>query len=171
MRSTKPPTIRLAAVLFLLAACAGTPDVRDLGFWALGWQFTAVQNRLQPAIPPVLADLRARHPGVRAADVPRAFEHDFQVAVLGAPAAMQDRLTRRLIGAFAVSGLPCAAEAQPVRDGDRTVAAFVVLDIEKLSAPPRDWTPCPPTTPAGENERVPALRALIGSLMAGQLTR
>ena len=71
-------------LFLLLAACAGTGDVRDLGFWGLGWQFTAVQNRLQPAIPPVLADARTRYPGLRAADVPSALGKDFRVAILKA---------------------------------------------------------------------------------------
>ena len=152
---------RKFSVIFvlLLTACAGTGDVRDLGFWGLGWQFTAVQNRLQPAIPPVLTYLRARYPDVQPAEVPRAFERDFQAAILDAPADMQDRLTRRMVGAFAVSGLPCAAEGYPVREEDWSVGAFIVLDIDRLAGPAGGWMPCPPIPPGEIGERVPALRA------------
>jgi hypothetical protein len=170
MRSASLPILRnLGPFLFLLlASCAGTGDVRDLGFWGLGWQFTAVQNRLQPAIPPVLAYLRARYPGIRPAEVPKAFERDFQAAILDAPADMQDRLTRRMVGAFAVSGLPCAAEGYPVREEDWSVGAFIVLDLDKLAGPPGGWLPCPPIPPGEIGERVPALRALIATLVDRQ---
>jgi hypothetical protein len=142
--------------------------VRDLGFWGLGWQFTPVQNRLQPAIPPVLQYLRARYPGVRPAEVPRAFERDFQAAILDAPADMQDRLTRRMVGAFAVSGMPCAAEGFPVREEDWSVGAFIVLDLDRLAGPSGGWMPCPPIPPGETGERVPALRELIGTLVDRQ---
>ena len=159
--------LRFLAPLFflLLAACSGTADVRDLGFWALGWQFTPVQNRLQPAIPPVLAYLRDRYPGVNAVAVPKAFERDFQDAILKAPADMQDRLTRRMVGAFAVSGLPCAAEGYPVREEGWAVAAFIVLDLDRLAGPPAGWQPCPPIPPGEIGDRVPALRGLIATLV------
>jgi len=164
-----PRGINLALCVFLLlASCAGTGDVRDLGFWGLGWQFTPVQNRLQPAIPPVLAYLRARYPGVRPAEVPKAFERDFQEAILKAPADMQDRLTRRMVGAFAVSGLPCAAEGYPVQEEDWSVAAFIVLDLDKLAGPSGGWIPCPPIPPGEAGERVPALRALIATVVNRQ---
>lgn len=165
------PTLRIIGAFFFLAACAATGSVRDIGFWGLGWQFTAVQNRLQPAIPPVLADLRARYPGVAPAAVPRAFERDFQAAILKAPADVQDRLTRRMIGAFAVSGLPCAAAGYPVREGDRAVGAYIVLDIGKLVAPPGDWTPCPPVPPVETGDRIPALRALVSTLVEVQVPK
>jgi hypothetical protein len=160
-----PRPIVTCFLVLLLAACAGGGDVRDIGFWGLGWQFTPVQNRLQPAIPPVLADLRTRYPGIEPADVPRDFERDFQEAILKAPADVQDLLTRRMVGAFAVSGLSCAAEGFPVREEAWAVGAYIVLDLDKLAAPPRDWTPCPPAAPGGYDARVPALRALIATLV------
>ena len=172
MRSVLLPKMKKRGFALLLlvfhTACAATGDVRDLGFWGVGWQFTAVQNRLQPAIPPVLAYLQERHPGVNPAEVPKGFERDFQAAILDAPAAVQDRLTRRMVGVFAVSGMPCAAEGYPVRDGDRAVAVFIVLDLGALSGPPRGWTLCPPVPPGEAGERVPALRALLSALVAAQ---
>jgi hypothetical protein len=153
------------ALTLLLTACAGSGSVQDLGFWGLGWQFTAVQNRLQPAIPPVLAFLKQRYPDVRPAAVPQSFERDFQAAILDAPADLQDQLTRRMVGAFAVSGLPCAAEGYPVHEADLAAGAFVVLDLDKLAAAPGDWTPCPPVPPVEASARVPALRELVSTLV------
>ena len=159
------------ALAFLLAACAGGGNVRDLGFWGLGWQFTAVQNRLQPAIPPVLADLKARYPDIRPVQVPRAFEREFQAAILGAPADLQDQLTRRMVGAFAVSGLPCAAEGFPVHEAELAVGAYIVLDLDRLAGPPADWTPCPPVPPVEASGRILALRALISTLVDVRLPK
>jgi hypothetical protein len=157
------------AFLFLLTACAGggsaPSKVQDLGFWGLGWQFTAVQNRLQPAIPPILEFLKARYPRIAPAKVPSGFEQEFRGAILSAPGILQDRLDRRMIGAFAVSGLSCAAEAHPVISGEWAVGAFLVLDIASLEKPPEDWTPCPPAPPGEAGPRVPALRALISTLV------
>lgn len=158
---------KLASILLLLAACAGTAaaNVQEIGFWGLGWHFTATQNRIQPAIPPVLDFLRQRYPDIRPAEPPKALAAEFRAAVLDAPAALMEHLDKRLIGAFAVTGLPCAAESFPVRDGGRTVAAFAVLDAAALSQPPSAWKPCPPVRPGEGGERVPALRALLGALV------
>lgn len=156
----------VALILFLvLTACTGTANVRDLSFWGLGWQFTAVQNRLQPAIPPVLAELRKRYPRIKPAQPSSGFEQEFRGAILSAPGPMQDRLDRRLVGAFAVSGLPCAAEAHPVIEGEWVIGAYIVLDMPSLAKPPQDWTPCPPFPPGEAGPRVPALRALISELV------
>jgi len=152
-------------VFLFLGACAGDPNVRDLGFWGLGWQFTAVQNRLQPAIPPVLAYLRERYPGIKAAKVPSGFEQEFRGAILSAPGKLQHRLDRRLVRAFTVTGLPCAATAYAVEERDWAVGAFLVLDVGRLSRSPGDWTPCPPFPPGDAGDRVPALRALIATLV------
>jgi hypothetical protein len=158
-----------ALLLLLLTACAGGGNTRskvqDLGFWGLGWQFTAVQNRLQPAIPPVLEFLKSRYPKIAPAQVPSGFEQEFRGAILSAPGIVQDRLDRRMIGAFAVSGLSCAAEAHPVISGEWAVGTFLVLDIASLEKPPEDWTPCPPALPGEAGPRVPALRALIATLV------
>lgn len=157
----------LASTLLLLiaAACTGTANVNDLGFWGMGWQFTAVQNRLQPAIPPVLAALRERYPDIQPAEVPSGFEQEFRGAILSAPGPMQDRLDRRLVGAFAVSGLPCAAEAHPVVEGEWVIGAYIVLDMPSLAKPPQHWMPCPPFPPGEAGPRVPALRVLISTLV------
>jgi hypothetical protein len=159
---------KLASVILLfLAACAGTAaaNVQEIGFWGLGWHFTATQNRIQPAIPPVLDFLRQRYPGIRPAEPPKALAAEFRAAVLDAPAALMEHLDKRLIGAFTVTGLPCAAESFPVRDAGKTVAAFAVLDAAALSQPPAAWKPCPPLRPGEGGERVPALRALLGALV------
>lgn len=154
-------------ILFLLAACAGTAaaNVQEIGFWGLGWHFTATQNRIQPAIPPVLDFLRQRYPDIRPAEPPKALAAEFRTAVLDAPALLMEHLDKRLIGAFTVTGLPCAAESFAVRDGGKTVAAFAVLDAAALSQPPAAWKPCPPVRPGEGGERVPALRALLGALV------
>lgn len=153
--------------LLVLAACAGggPSKVQDLGFWGLGWQFTAVQNRLQPAIPPVLAYLKERYPKIKPAKIPSGFEQEFRGAILSAPGTMQERLDRRMVGAFAVSGLPCAAEAHPVIAGEWAIGTFLVLDIPALAKPPEDWMPCPPAPPGQAGPRVSALRALIATLV------
>ena len=64
-----------------------------------------------------------------------------------------------------VTGLPCAAESFPVRDGGKTVAAFLVLDVTALAKPPAEWRPCAPAKPGEGGDRVPALRALLADLM------
>jgi len=154
-------------LLTLLAACAGWQpgEVQTVGFWALGWHYTATQNRIQPAIPPVLDFLRQRYPEIRPAEPPKELGEDFRAAVLNAPARLQAHLDSRLIAAMTVTGLPCAAESFPVRDGGKTVAAFVVLDVTALSRPPAEWRPCAPVKPGEGGERVPALRALLEALL------
>jgi hypothetical protein len=145
--------------------------VQEIGFWALGWHSTATQNRIQPAIPPVLEFLHERYPGVRAAEVPANLGAEFRAAVLKAPAQVQEYLNSRFIGAFTVTGLRCAGASFPVRDHGTTVAAFVVLDAELLSQPPGEWHPCPPVPPAREARRVEALCALLVDLMNGAVRR
>lgn len=139
--------------------------VQEVGFWALGWHFTGTQNRIQPAIPPVLAFLREQYPGVRAAEVPAHLGAEFRAAVLDAPAALQAHLDSRFVGAFTVTGLRCAAASFPIRDHGKTVAAFVVLDAALLFRPPDEWHPCPPVSPVKGAGRVEALRALLAALM------
>ena len=150
-------------LLTLLTACAGyrPEDVQTVGFWGLGWHFTAVQNRIQPAIPPVLDFLRPRYPDIRPAEPPKPLADAFQKAVLDGPARLQAHFDSRLVAALTVTGLPCAAESFPVRDAGKTVAAFVVLDVTALTGPPESWKPCPPIPPGAGGDRVPALRALL----------
>lgn len=151
----------------LLSACVSREPayVQEVSFWALGWHFTGTQNRIQPAIPPVLEFLREQYPGVRAAEVPAHLGTEFRAAVLDAPARLQAHLDSRFVGAFTVTGLRCAAASFPIRDHGKTVAAFVVLDAALLSRPPGEWHPCPPVPPAKETGRVQALRALLADLM------
>ncbi len=162
---------RISFALLLLAALAGCAgwqpkDVQTVGFWALGWHYTATQNRIQRAIPPVVDFLRQRYPDLRAVEPPKALGRDFRAAVLDAPARLQRHLDDRMVAAMTVTGLPCAAESVPVRDEGKTVAAFLVLDVTALAKPPAEWRPCAPVKPPGEGaERVPALRALISDLM------
>lgn len=161
--------IPLLLSLILLAACVDREPgkVQEIGFWALGWHFTATQNRIQPAIPPVIEFLRERYPGVRTAEVPAELGAEFRAAVLDAPAQVQEYLNSRFVGAYTVANLRCAAASFPVRDHGTTVAAFVVLDAELLLRPPDEWHPCPPVPPAREAGRVEALRALLVDLMNG----
>ena len=152
-------------LLAVLGGCAGTGSVQDLGFWGIGWQLKPVQNRIQPAIPPVLAYMRAENPDVKAAAVPDAFGQEFRTAITAAPGALQRELDTRMVGAFAVTGLPCAAQAVPVNEDGWAVGAFLVLDMEALMRDPADWEPCPPTPPVEVEGRVPALRELISTLV------
>lgn len=161
--------VKLARILLplLLAACVASEPgrVQDVAFWALGWHLTGTQNRIQPAIPPVLDFLRERYPGVRPAETTRELSRAFQAAVLQAPAELQAHLENRMIGVFTVTGLPCAAESFPVRDHGKTVAAFIVLDAPLLARPSDEWHPCPPVPQLAEPRRVEALRALLAALM------
>lgn len=153
-------------LLIGLGGCAaGAGSVQDLGFWGVGWQLKPVQNRLQPAIPPVLAYLRAQEPAVKAAAVPDAFGREFRTAITAAPGALQRELDKRMVGAFAVTGLSCAALAVPVSADGWAVGAVLVLDMEALARSPADWEPCPPTPPVEVEGRVPALRELIATLV------
>ena len=160
---------KLARILLLvfLTACVNREPayVQEIGFWALGWHFTGTQNRIQPAIPPVLEFLSERYPGVRAAETTRDLNHEFQAAVLGAPPQLRTYLDNRMIDVFTVTGLPCAAASFPVRDHGKTVAAFLVLDAPLLFRPPDEWHPCPPVPQKGDAGRVEALRALLADLM------
>ncbi len=161
----------------LLAALAGCAtwqpkDVQTVGFWALGWHYTATQNRIQRAIPPVIDFLRPRYPDIRAVEPPKDLGRDFRAAVLNAPARLQRHLDRRMVAAMTVTGLPCAAESFPVRDGKETVAAFFLLDVTALAKPPAEWRPCGPVAPPGAGEdRVAALRALLSGLMDAAVKR
>ena len=160
---------KLARILLpiLLAACVNREPayVQEISFWALGWHLTGAQNRIQPAIPPVLEFLRERYPGVREAEVTAELGKEFRAAVLDGPAGLQTYLDSRFVGAFTVTGLRCAAASFPVRDEGTTVAAFVVLDAALLSRPPDEWHPCPPVPQVKGPGRVAALRALLADLM------
>jgi hypothetical protein len=158
---------RTILLLAFLAACAGCKpeDVQTVGIGGLGWHFTAVQNRIQPAIPPVLEFLRQRYPDIRPAEPPKPLAAAFQKAILEGPARLQAHFDSRLVAAMTVTGLPCAAESFPVRDAGKTVAAFVVLDITALTGPPESWKPCSPVRAGEGGDRVAALRGLLGGLL------
>ena len=93
--------------------------MQTVGFWALGWHYTATQNRIQRAIPPVIDFLRQRYPDIRAVEPPKDW------AGISAPRCsmrrrgLQRHLDRRMVAAMTVTGLPCAAESVPVRDEGR----------------------------------------------------
>ena len=164
--------ILLSVMLLIgLGGCAGTGSVQDLGFWGIGWQLKPVQDRLQPAIPPVLAYLRAQEPAVKAAAVPDAFGREFRTAITAAPGALQRELDKRMVGAFVVTDLSCAALAVPVTADGWAVGAFLVLDMDAMERDPADWTPCPPTPPVELEGRVPALRELIATLVTATVPK
>ncbi|MCG8547380.1 MAG: hypothetical protein MJE12_24550 [Alphaproteobacteria bacterium] len=157
--------IAAACALPAMAACApiNAETVQELSAWGYGWQFTAVQNRIQPAIPPVLRFLRLRDPKIRRADLPESLGRDFRATLWPAPPAYRDLAERRLIGVFTVDGPACAAEGFPVRDEGRAVAVFVALDAGIADLPPEKWRPCAGGGLAGN--RVSALRDLIRGAM------
>jgi len=80
-------------------------------------------------------------------------------AMMGFAAAPGQRLQKRLVGVFLVTGLPCGARAYPVSDGGKTVAAFIVLDVDAVAGDPSRWRIC--NKPVAGNSRAAALRALI----------
>ena len=163
--------MRIGAAVVLLAAAACAPinanTVQELSAWGYGWQFTPVQNRIQPAIPPVLRFLRLRYPDIRRADLPDALGREFRASLWPAPPAYRDLATRRLVGVFTVDGLPCAAEGYPVRDEGRPVAAFIALNAAIAGQPPERWRLCAGDSVSGD--RVTALRDLIRGAMENAL--
>lgn len=160
------PTIRFdrfVSILTLLAFLAGCAagreeDVQDIAFWALGWQLKAVQNRVEPAYPPVLRYLRPGKPEVQSAEPSAALADELGRALFGGDVTQQ-RLERRLIGVFTVTGYCCAADGIPVRDRNVPVAGFVVLDIAKVEEEPPHWTTCDDLVLL--DDRVVALRRLV----------
>ncbi len=136
--------LRVLAVTAILVGC-GTMDARsvqDIGAWGIGWQLKAPQNRIGPAIPPVVAFLRTKNPEIRSLEPPRPIEEMFRAVVLGLKGSASGKVERRLIGVFSVSGQGCALRGHPVRDGGRAVAAFLTLDSGALAGDPSGWTLC-----------------------------
>lgn len=146
--ASRPLYRRRFAVLMLALFASCTliqPDtVQDISAWGMGWQFKAVQNRIGPAIPPMLAFLRNRYPGavIEPAKPPPDLAEDFRAVVFGLKGETRDQLDRRLIGVFTAEGLPCAAAGFPVRDGDSPVAAILALDISVQRQDPATWRLC-----------------------------
>ena len=141
--------------------CSTVPvdGVSDISAWGLGWQLRGLQNRVQPAIPPVLRFLRQAHPEVRPAVGRDDAVAEIRRAMMGFEAEPEGQLQRRLVGVFLVTELPCGARAYPVSDRAVTVAAFVVLDVEAIAGDPSQWRLC--NKPVAGDNRAAALRALI----------
>ena len=133
--------------------------VSDISAWGLGWQLKGVQNRVQPAIPPVVRFLRRSHPDIRPATGRDAAAREIRRAMMGFEAEPGRRLQKRLIGVFLVTGLPCGARAYPVSDRSATVAAFVVLDVDAIAGEPSRWRLC--GKKIAPEDRATALRQLI----------
>ena len=146
--------------------CSSAPGhgVSDISAWGLGWQLRGVQNRVQPAIPPVLRYLRQAHPGIRPAARQDAAVAEIRRAMMGFEARPGRRLQQRLIGVLLVTGLPCGARAYPVSDRGRTVAAFLVLDVGAVAGDPSQWRLCGRRMTAPD--RAAALRRLIATLFS-----
>lgn len=163
--------LRILAVTAVLVGC-GTIDARsvqDIGAWGIGWQLKAPQNRIGPAIPPVVALLRTGNPAIKSLEPPRAVAEMFRSVVLALKGSAHNQVERRLIGVFAVSGQGCALRGYPVRDGGRTVAAFLSLDSSALTGDPSGWTLCEgQALPAGRDA---AFRTLLLSAVSEALSQ
>ncbi len=146
--------LRVFVVTAILAGC-GTIDaqsVQDIGSWGIGWQLKAPQNRIGPAIPPVVAFRRVENPAIRSLEPPRPVAAMFRAAVLKLTGSAHGKVERRLIGVFTVSGQGCALRGYPVRDDGRTVAGFLTLDSGAMMGEPSDWMLCEhQTLPAGRS--------------------
>lgn len=157
--------LQALAVTVMLAGC-GTIDARsvqDISAWGIGWQLKAPQNRIGPAIPPVINFLRPASPAIESADPPSVIAVSFRTIVLGLKGATSGRVDRRLIGVFTVLGQGCALRGYPVRDGGRTIAAFIMLDSSAMAGKPSGWRLCyPQNLPAGHDM---AFRSLLISTL------
>lgn len=163
--------LRFLAVTMALAGCGSIDarSVQDISAWGIGWQLKAPQNRIGPAIPPVLDFLRTANPTINSLEPPPAVAGAFRTIVLELKGPARGRVERRLIGVFTVSGQGCAVRGYPVRDGRRTVAAFLVLDSASMVGEPSEWTLCDPQIlPAAGNE---AFRSLLLSALDRTLSR
>jgi len=162
--------LRILAVTAFLVGC-GTIDARsvqDIGAWGIGWQLKAPQNRIGPAIPPVVAFLRADNPAIKSQVPPRPVAEMFRSVTFALKGPAHNQVERRLIGVFVVSGQGCALRGYPVRDRGRTVAAFLTLDGSALADDPSGWTLCErQALPAGQNE---AFRSLLLSTVSQALS-
>ena len=143
--------LRALAVAVMLAGCGSIDarSVQDISAWGIGWQLKAPQNRIGPAIPPVIHFLRAANPAIESADPPSAVAASFRTIVLGLKGADSGRVDRSLIGVFTVSGQGCALRGYPVRDGGRTVAAFFTLDSSYDGREAVWLEALPPSEPSG----------------------
>ncbi len=163
--------LRVFAVAALLAGC-GTIDARsvqDIGVWGIGWQLKAPQNRIGPAIPPVVTFLRAENPAIKSLEPTRPVAAMFRTVVLKLTGSVHAKVERRLIGVFTVSGQGCALRGYPVREDGGTVAAFLTLDSGAMAGEPSAWTLCEPQAlPAG---REAAFRVLLLSTLDRALSR
>ena len=157
--------LRVLAATAILVGC-GTIDVRsvqDIAAWGIGWQLKAPQNRIGPAISPVVGFLRTGNAAIRSREPARSVAVMYRAAVLKLQGAAHGKVERRLIGVFTVSGQGCALRGYPVRDGDRSVAAFLTLDSDAMAGRPSDWSLCNPRTlPA---DRDAAFRVLLLSAL------
>lgn len=159
------------AVTVMLAGCGSivARSVQDISAWGIGWQLKAPQNRIGPAIPPIVDFLRLENPKIESVESPRAVAKMFRTVVLNLKGPELDKAGRRLIGVFTVTGQGCALQGYPVRDGGRTVAAFLTLDTEAMAGESSGWTLCRPRNlPAGHDA---AFRSLVLSALEGALSR
>lgn len=163
--------LRVLAVTAFLVGC-GTIDARsvqDIGAWGIGWQLKAPQNRIGPAIPPVVEFLRTGNPAIKPLEPPRAVAKMFRDVVLGLKGSAHRTVERRLVGVFTVSGQGCALRGYPVRDGKRTVATFLTLDAGAMVGDPSGWSLCDgQALPAGRDA---AFRNLLLATVAQALSR
>ena len=163
--------LRVLAVTIVLAGC-GSIDARsiqDISAWGIGWQLKAPQNRIGPAIPPVVDFLRTKNSKIGGVETPRVVAKTFRTVVLNLKTLELGKVERRLIGVFTVSGQGCALRGYPVRDGGSTVAAFLTLDSGAMAGKPAGWTLCNARTlPAARDA---AFRSLLLSALQEALSQ
>ena len=158
-------------VALLLGGCGAIDarSVQDISAWGIGWQLKAPQNRIGPAIPPVVDFLRAKNSRIKAVEAPHAVAKSFQEVVTTLSDSEFGTVERRLIGLFTVSGQDCVLRGYPVRDSGDVVAAFLTLDSGAAAKRPSDWTLChPQNLPTGRHA---AFRSLLLSTLDRALGR
>lgn len=159
------------AVTVVLAGCGAIDarSVQDISAWGIGWHLKAPQNRIGPAIPPVVDFLRAENPKIESVETPRVIAKTFRAVVLNLKSPDLGTVERRLIGVSTVAGQGCALRGYPVRDGGKTVAAFLTLDTGAVAGEPSGWTLCHALNlPAG---REAAFRSLLLSTLERVLSQ
>lgn len=150
----------IAWISAILAGCMpmdGT-TAQVASAWGLGWQARAPQNRIGPAIPPIVAFLRKWRPKLQPEEPQATLVRTYRNIVFELRGEDRKRLADRLIAIHGVKGLGCVMRGYPVRDQGAVVAAFLVLDVRMALREPPHWRLCNPgQVPEGYAAAVRAL--------------
>ena len=118
--------------------------VQEVSAWGLGWQTRAPQNRIGPAIPPIVEFLREQRPKLQSEEPQATLVRTYRNIVFALRGEDRERLSDRLIAVQGVKGLGCVMRGYPVLDQGAVVAAFLVLDVQMALQEPLDWRFCNP---------------------------